>query len=105
MSDLVEKIRVEVVFATAQQQRLVTVALAPPATVADAITSSALAGRFPAEDLDALQAGIWGHPVDRSHVLSNGDRVEIYRPLALDPREARRQLAQTGRTMGGGSTE
>ena len=100
-----EEIQVEVVFATAQKQRLVTVTLPVPATVMDAISRSALAERFPAEDFDRLQAGIWGHPVDRSHVLSNGDRVEIYRPLELDPREARRQLAQMGRTMGGGSTE
>ena len=41
-------------------------------------------------DLDRLQAGVWGRPVDRSHVLIDGDRVELYRPLAMDPREARR---------------
>ena len=100
-----EEIRVEVVFATAQEQRLVTVTLPTPATVMEAISMSALAERFPAENFDELQAGIWGHPVDRSHILSDGDRVEIYRPLELDPREARRRLAQAGRTMGGGSTE
>ncbi len=105
MSDVAARIRVEVVFATPEEQRLVTVGLAAPATVADAITASALAERFPAEDFDRLQAGIWGNPVARGHTLSDGDRVEIYRPLELDPREARRQLAKSGRTMGGGSTE
>ncbi len=102
---MVEEIRVEVVFATPQRQRLVTVTLPAPATVMDAISRSALAERFPAETFDELQAGVWGHPVGRNHILSDGDRVEIYRPLELDPREARRQLAQAGRTMGGGCTE
>ncbi len=102
---MVGEIRVEVVFATAEKQRLVTVSLPAPATVMDAITTSALAQQFPAEKFDELQAGIWGHPVGRNHILSDGDRVEIYRPLELDPREARRQRAQMGRAMGGGSTE
>ena len=93
-------IQVEVVFARADRQRLIAVTLARGATVADAIFRSAMAQQFPEENLDKLQVGVWGQPVDRDHVLSDGDRVEIYRTLALDPREARRQLALLGRTMG-----
>ncbi|MBW2472464.1 MAG: RnfH family protein, partial [Deltaproteobacteria bacterium] len=36
---------------------------------------------------------------DRGRRLTDGDRVELYRPLEIDPREARRQLAEAGRTM------
>lgn len=86
-------IEVEVVFAGADRQRLIAVTLPHGATVDDAITRSAIAQQFPDESLEKLQAGIWGRPVQRNHVLSDGDRVEIYRLLALDPREARRQLA------------
>lgn len=96
------EIRVEVVFATPESQLLLGVTLPVQSTVGHAISASAIADRFPSDDLDGLQAGVWGLPVDRSHVLSDGDRVEIYRPLQLDPREARRQLALKGRTMAGG---
>ena len=90
---------VEVVFALPRQQVLVSVSLAEGATVAEAIDAAGLAARFPEEQLDALPTGIWGRPAERDAVVRDGDRVEIYRPLEIDPREARRQLAQAGRTM------
>lgn len=93
-------IRVEVVYASAARQRLIAVTLERDATVADAISESSIANQFPSENLDELQVGVWGHPVGRDYVLSDGDRVEIYRMLEIDPREARRQLALLGRTMG-----
>lgn len=93
-------IRVEVVFALADRQQLLAVSLPVGATVDDAITESTLSRRFPMQNLDALQAGVWGHLVTRDHVLSDGDRVEIYRPLQLDPREARRQRALVRPTIG-----
>ena len=105
MSVAGDEIRVEVVFATAKEQRLVSLMLPRRATVADAIKRSELAKHFPAENIDERQAGVWGDPVDRDYRLSDGDRVEIYRSLQLDPREARRQLASMGRTMGGGSSK
>ena len=43
-----------------------------------------------------MPAGIYGAPASRSQVLREGDRVELYRPLVLDPKEARRQRAQLG---------
>lgn len=97
---MVADIEVEVVFATKNQQQLIAITLPGGATAADAISRSSLAQYFPGEDLDLLQVGVWGRLVTRDHVLSDGDRVEIYRTLELDPREARRQLALTGRTMG-----
>ncbi|MBT8090223.1 MAG: RnfH family protein [Gammaproteobacteria bacterium] len=93
-------IRVEVVFASAARQRLIAVTLGRGATVADAISESAIASQFPTENLDELQAGVWGKLVERDYILSDGDRVEIYRTLEMDPRQARRQLALLGRTMG-----
>jgi putative ubiquitin-RnfH superfamily antitoxin RatB of RatAB toxin-antitoxin module len=41
--------------------------------------------------------GIGGKVIEATHVLRDGDRVEILRPLELDPREARRRRASTGR--------
>ncbi len=97
---MADDIRVEVVFATAERQRLVELALPVGATVRDAIRRSGLSKHFPDVDLDALEVGIWGRVVPREQLLKDGDRVEVYRPLELDPREARRRLAAAGRTMG-----
>ena len=93
------EISVEVVFALPQRQMLVDVTLEEGATLADAIEKSGLTAQFPGEQIESLPTGVWGRPVDRNHVLRDGDRVEIYRPLEIEPREARRRLAEAGRTM------
>jgi uncharacterized protein len=91
---------IEVVFALPDRQELVTVSIEEGATVGDAIERSSLSASFPEWNLDACAVGIWGRPVAREHTLQDGDRVELYRPLKLDPREARRALASQGRSMG-----
>jgi putative ubiquitin-RnfH superfamily antitoxin RatB of RatAB toxin-antitoxin module len=85
--------RVEVVFALPDRQRLETVIVPEGATVADAIRRSGIQSCFEDVRLDELDVGVWGKPVERDHVVSEGDRVEIYRPLEMDPREARRLKA------------
>ena len=94
-------IDVEVVYALRDKQELIAVRVPAGASVADAIRESAIADRFPGERLADCQAGIWGRPVGRDEPLRNGDRVELYRPLQKDPRDARRELAALGRAMGG----
>ena len=96
---MVGKIRVDVVFALPDRQVVVALELAEGATVAEAVDQSGLAEQFPAEGIEALPTGIWGRATPREHLLSDGDRVEIYRPLEIDPREARRRLARAGKTM------
>ena len=85
--------QVEVVFALPERQLLKCVDLPAGSTVADAIERSDIADAFPGVNLDGLQAGIWGSPAERNRLLREGDRVELYRPLAMDPREARRLKA------------
>ena len=85
---------VEVVFALPDRQFLDKVNVPDDATVADAIRQSGVKQHFPGIDLDGLQAGIWGKPVERAQKLRDGDRVELYRPLEMDPREARRLKAR-----------
>jgi uncharacterized protein len=65
--------------------------LAPGATVADALRESGLAGRHPGLEIDTLPVGIWGAFCERGDRLRDRDRVELYRPLRVDPKEARRQ--------------
>lgn len=88
------------VFAVPQHQALLPVELPVGATVADAILASGIERRFPQHELALLPVGIWGRHAGRDQPLSDGDRVEIYRPLAADPREARRTLAAHGKAMG-----
>jgi len=82
--------RVEVVFALADRQELLVVELPDGSTIAAAIERSGLARWFADVDFDALQAGVWGKPAGRDRIVKDGDRVEIYRPLEMDPRDARR---------------
>lgn len=61
------------------------------ATVADALHASGLQARHPGLAIDALPVGIWGAFCERGDVLRDRDRIELYRPLRVDPKDARRQ--------------
>lgn len=60
-------------------------------TVGQAIEHSTMLARIPAEMVAQLELGIWGRKVALSHVLRDLDRIEIYRPLTVDPKVARRE--------------
>ena len=85
---------VEIVLATPERQVLLVVDVEAGASVADVISQSAIASHFPGVAVAELAAGIWGKPVSRECKVKEGDRVELYRPLEIDPREARRQRAR-----------
>ena len=68
----------------------VALALPDGATVADALQASALQARHPSLDLAAASLGIWGAPCRREQRLRDRDRVEVYRALQVDPKQARR---------------
>ena len=93
-------IRVEVVAGHASRQELVELRLDDGATAIDAVRQSRVLEYFP-ELAGELMLGIWGKRVEEDAVLRDGDRVELYRPLRLEPKEARRQLALIGKTMRG----
>ena len=67
------------------------------ATVADALTAARETWADPAMDATALRLGVWGEECAPDRRLHEADRVEIYRPLLNDPREARRQRVQAAR--------
>jgi putative ubiquitin-RnfH superfamily antitoxin RatB of RatAB toxin-antitoxin module len=77
--------------------------LPPESTVTDAVKASGLAQRFP--DLDWRQAvtpGVWGREVGWDQPLKDGDRVELCRPLTVDPKVARRERFQRQGARGTG---
>lgn len=90
----------EVVYAIPERQELVTLEVAVGTTVQQAIEKSLVCKLFPDCDFDHCQVGIWGHIADRGQPVRHGDRIELYRELLIDPRDARRTLATAGRTMG-----
>jgi uncharacterized protein len=89
-------IAVEVVHAGARGTWRCCVSLPAGSTALQAVETSGLLRQLPAEARDPLRLGVYSHRVDADHVLRDGDRVEIYRPLALDPMAARRRRAGRG---------
>jgi len=67
------------------------------ATVSDALNLAAADVAFAGVDCAHAAVGIFGRTVARTQPLMDGDRVEIYRPLAVDPKAARRSRARRGR--------
>jgi putative ubiquitin-RnfH superfamily antitoxin RatB of RatAB toxin-antitoxin module len=94
-----DQIIVEVVYPLPNEQTVIEVRLPTGATVMDALRDSGLlARRFDDETLqivpDVTPVGIYGERVPYDVVLEHGERGEGYRPLAIDPKEARRARAQ-----------
>lgn len=85
------RMTVEVAYATPERQVVLETGVREGATALEAVRSSGILQRFAEIDLGSLDLGIFGEPVPADRVLEPGDRVEIYRPLKTDPREARRQ--------------
>lgn len=83
---------VEVAYAEQSVQFILPVAIAVGSTIQNAIVLSGILAKCPQIKLDAnrYKVGIFGEVKTLDHVLADGERVEIYRPLYLDPKEARR---------------
>ncbi|MCB1874227.1 MAG: RnfH family protein [Chromatiaceae bacterium] len=100
----VERISVEVVYARPDEQLVVALQVASDATLQSAIEQSGILQRFPEIDIETVKVGIFGKASPLDAALNPGDRVEIYRPLIADPKEARKKRAAEGKQMtkGGG---
>jgi len=88
-----EKIAVEVAYAKPQEQCILAVEGPAGMTVAEAIARSKIAQRFPEIDPQQAKVGVFGKAATGDAVLHDGDRVEIYRELIADPKEARKKRA------------
>jgi uncharacterized protein len=88
--------RVWVVYALPDRQAVEELELPESATVAEAVARSGLLQRFPEIGARPLACAIFGRAVADSQVLRAGDRVEILRPLLVDPKESRRRAAARG---------
>lgn len=85
-------LRITVLYSPAPREVHVwAVTVAPGATLQQALEASGLRAAFPDLDLPGAMVGIWGRTAGLEQLLRDGDRVEIYRPLKVDPKIARRE--------------
>jgi len=87
-------IRVEVAYARPDSQSLLVIRVRPDSTIATAITTSGILERHPEIVLTDDNVGIFGRPGSLGHPIKEGDRIEIYRSLLINPLAARRARAQ-----------
>jgi sulfur carrier protein len=84
--------RITVVCAVAAGQLVeVLVDLPQGACVADALCARSVVAAWAGADVQGLDAGVWGKLAAATQLLADGDRVELYRPLTVDPKVARRE--------------
>ena len=86
-------IRVEVIHARPERQWLIPLDVAHGCTVGEAIKLSGIQALVPDIDIAERRVGIFYRPCALDTTLRSGDRVEIYRPLLNDPKDARRKRA------------
>lgn len=86
------RLQITVVYSPVERAvREVVLQLSAGSTVLQALQTSGLLQLFPALDPSALTLGVWGRRGSLTQVLQHNDRVEIYRPLNVDPKVARRE--------------
>jgi putative ubiquitin-RnfH superfamily antitoxin RatB of RatAB toxin-antitoxin module len=83
------QINIEVACATEVKQKVISLQVPEGTRLADAVARSGIADEFPELDMSISKMGVFGQVESQDRVLAEGDRVEIYRPLLINPRQAR----------------
>ena len=81
-----EPIRIDIVYALPERQRVIALQVEAGTCVADAVRQSGILAEYPEIDLARMKVGIFSRRVDPHALLRDGDRIEIYRPLLADPK-------------------
>ena len=90
-------LHIQVAFAYPQEQYLLAADVESGATVEAAIRASGMLEKHPDIDLQQMRVGVFGKLCALEDPVRDGDRIEIYRPLKADPKQARRERAAKGR--------
>ncbi|MFV1993401.1 MAG: RnfH family protein [Acidiferrobacterales bacterium] len=91
------KINIEIVYAGETSQKLVQLEIDPGTSIAQAIKDSGLLKTYPEIDIKDCQVGIFSKKASIDTILQDQDRVEIYRPLKISPKDARKLRASLAR--------
>lgn len=86
-------INVELIYALPTEQNLLRLVVEEGSTIQSVIEQSSILKQYPEIEINNIKIGIFSRLVDLCHVVREGDRIEIYRPLVIDPMEARRLRA------------
>lgn len=82
-------VTIEIVYANPQKQKMFTIQMPLGASVLEAVQQSGILEAFPEIDLEKNKVGLFGEFTTLSQILRDRDRIEIYRPLQIDPKQAR----------------
>jgi uncharacterized protein len=100
MSNASGPYKIEVAYALPHQQKILAVEVLPGTTAWQAVHHSGITQFFPDLDLTQAPLGIFGQALGtkglapaKEYLVQPGDRIEIYRPLLSDPKDARRKRA------------
>lgn len=96
-----ETLSATVVYATPERQLVLPVLVPAGSTLRDAVIASGLLAQEPSLDVVRLDLGVFNRPRPADALLRAGDRIEVYRPLTVDPKEARRVRAEVRRRRAG----
>ena len=87
--------KIEVAYATPEKQLIVEIDVSESSTIREAVLLSKLDLKFEVLDLNTVPVGIFGKKVMKpeDQIVKEGDRYELYRPLLIDPKQARANRA------------
>ena len=88
-----EQITVEVAYALAHKQKIIPVKVAAGTSARDVVSQSGIARDFPEVDVETADLGLFGKAIKDDYQPEPGERLEIYRPLKADPKDARKARA------------
>ncbi|MGD9355834.1 MAG: RnfH family protein [Chromatiales bacterium] len=94
-----DTIMIEVAYAKPERQLILQLEAEPGITAKEAVIRSGILDEFPDIDIETAKLGIFGKAAPAGTVLNPMDRVEIYRPLIADPKEARKKRAAEGKQL------
>ena len=94
------RVEVEVAYARPEIQSVTTIRVVAGTPAREVLHLSKLSEHFLEIDISTCPIGVFGTRVEGNYGVQAGDRIEVYRPLARDPRDARRELAVRGWTSG-----
>ena len=90
---MADMITIELIYPLPNEQKLITIEVQSGSNVEQAITLSGILEQYPQIDLSNNKVGIFSKACKLDDLLREGDRIEIYRPLIADPKEARKKKA------------
>ncbi len=89
--------RVEIIYATIESQELLILEVSEQSTIQNCIEQSGLMLQYPEIDLSVFKVGVFSQVKPLSYEVTQGDRIEIYRPLIADPKVIRREKAEAAK--------